>query len=305
MFTRIMFLILTLTTALAGLFTVASLADPAGAPSQRAEATATGNLAWYPTATDEAEGQPTQVVLASPTAVIQIFASPEPTNTPEPTRVVSQEPTSAPAVEPTSTPTELPFTRPVGELSPGRAEGWAVLPMDEMYHSQLTETDLPNACGPTALLMVLDYCELEHSLDAVIAHHQSIPPSEGGYDPSCTLNGVCTSPGALVKVAEIYYGVSVEARQGWTFEEVRSAIEGGHPVIADINWRLVPGNFGHFVVIYGVNLDTDTIYYHDPYDGSHRSATWEEFLSAWDGPIDVGDPLQPEGHRRWGMVMME
>ncbi len=176
----------------------------------------------------------------------------------------------------------------------------ARLPMDDQYHSQLTETHRPNACGPTSLLMVLDYFELEDSLAAVIAEHQ-FSPAQGGYDPSCTANPVCTSPGALVRVARERYGLTVVAREGWTFEEIRQSLADGQPVIADIVWRLADEGPGHFVVIFGIDMVERTITYHDPYDGGNKTSSWDDFAAAWDGPVDRGDPLQPEGHRFWGM----
>jgi len=244
----------------------------------------------FPTATSEV--LPTAQPTAAPTTV--------PVASPTSTVTTAMTPTQMIEAEPTQAVDSLPTAEPLYPHNLGRT----ILPMDEDYHSQLTETNLPNACGPTSLLMVLDYYGLEKSLEVVIAHHQEIPAAEGGYDPTCTVNGVCTSPDALVQVAESVYGLGVDARQGGTFTEVQNAILEGHPIIADVNWRLVPGNFGHFVVIYGVDASDETIYYHDPYDGSHRTATWAQFSAAWDGPIDVGDPLQPEGHRLWGVAII-
>ena len=79
------------------------------------------------------------------------------------------------------------------------------LPMDDQYYSQLTDTDRPNTCGPTSLLMILDYFNLEESLDTVIKKHE-YPTAQGGYDPHCSANPVCTSPGALARVAREEYG---------------------------------------------------------------------------------------------------
>jgi hypothetical protein len=179
------------------------------------------------------------------------------------------------------------------------------LPMEDDYHSQVTETPLPNACGPTALLIALDYFDIEQSLGTVIEKFQ-FPPQQGGFDPNCSLNPVCTSPGALVQVAQEEYGLLVDAHEGWTFEEIQESIAAGVPVIADIVWRLADEGPAHFIVIYGVNVEEQILYYHDPYDGAEKEASWEQFSTAWDGPLDMGDPLQPQGHRYWGMgVAME
>jgi hypothetical protein len=77
----------------------------------------------------------------------------------------------------------------------------------------------------------------------------------------------------------------------------------GQPIIADVVWRLQDEGPGHFVVIYGIDPDTRQIIYHDPYDGPDMVADWDQFATSWDGPVDRGDPLQPEGHRFWGMAV--
>jgi len=174
------------------------------------------------------------------------------------------------------------------------------LPMDDQYYSQLTDTDRPNTCGPTSLFIILDYFNLEKSLDTVIRKHE-FPTTQGGYDPYCSANPVCTSPEALVRVAKEEYGLAVEAHEGWTFKEIRQSLASGRPIIADIVWRLADEGPGHFVVIFGIDTTRQTLTYHDPYDGADMTASWEDFTAAWDGPVDRGDPLKPEGHRFWGM----
>jgi uncharacterized protein YvpB len=176
------------------------------------------------------------------------------------------------------------------------------LPMEDQYHSQITETSLPNACGPTSLMMVLDYFDLEESLQDIIQKLQ-YSPAQGGYDPSCTANPVCTSPGALVQVAQEEYGLLVDAHEGWTLYEIQESIAAGKPIIADIVWRLADEGPGHFVVIYGIDIEQEMLFYHDPYDGAEKTASWEEFSIAWDGPVDLGDPIQPQGYQFWGMSL--
>jgi len=174
------------------------------------------------------------------------------------------------------------------------------LPMEDQYHSQINETQLPNACGPTSLLMTLDYFELEDELANAIKKHQ-FAPEQGGYDPYCNANPTCTSPGALVQVAREEYGLLVEAHEGWTLDDVQESLAVGRPIIADIVWRLADEGPGHFVVIYGIDTEKQMLFYHDPYDGAEMAASWEQFSAAWDGPVDLGDPLQPQGFQFWGM----
>ena len=95
--------------------------------------------------------------------------------------------------------------------------------------------------------------------------------------------------------------LAVEDHEGWTFEEIRQSLASGRPIIADIVWRLADEGPGHFVVIFGIDTTLQTITYHDPYDGADMEASWEDFATAWDGPVDRGDPLKPEGHSFWGM----
>ena len=169
------------------------------------------------------------------------------------------------------------------------------------YHSQVTETALPNACGPAALLMVLDYLGLESSLDGVIQRAQSIPVAEGGYDASCSANPVCTSPATLARVAN-GYGLAMDSRDGWALRDVQESLTSGRPVIADITWSR-EGAVGHFVVIYGLDTERQEVYYHDPYNGAARTAGWAEFAASWNNTVDVGDPLQPEGHQGNGITI--
>jgi uncharacterized protein YvpB len=196
--------------------------------------------------------------------------------------------------------------RPSSSAAPSAAkparQPLAQVDMDDAYHSQVTETRLRNACGPTSLLMVLDHFDLEDSLEKVIQKSR-FSPKQGGFDPACKDNKVCMSPEALAKVAAEAYGIQVETRYGWTLELLYEALSTGRPVIADILWRQGTNGTGHFVVIYGVDLANEIVFYHDPFDGARQEASWKEFSAAWHTIVDAGDPLQPAGHNGWGMAM--
>lgn len=210
--------------------------------------------------------------------------TPSPTHTP-PLSLPYPLPSSGSATTPTSTPIPDPI-------------------LQVPYHSQLNEPDGgPNACGPAALLMVLDYLGREKSLQKAVEVSKSIPPKDGGYDPACKANPVCTSAGALEEIASQTYGLTVEAHDGWNLEDIHGFLANRHPVIADVTVNLEPGRPGHFVVIYGINLNRQEIYYHDPYAGPNKTAKWtSRFARSWRGPVDIGDPLQPGGHHYWGMA---
>lgn len=180
-------------------------------------------------------------------------------------------------------------------------EPQVILPMDEHYHSQIDDTDLLNACAPTAGFIVLDYLMRETSIDNVIDLLRSIEPEQGGYDPNCERNVVCTSPMTLDQQLSHEYRITIHTRQHWTLETTHNALVRGHPIIADILYRMNMKGLGHFVVIFGVDLEKELIYYHNSLDGENMVSTWQDFSARWAGPVDVGDPTYPQGFQYWGM----
>jgi uncharacterized protein YvpB len=176
-----------------------------------------------------------------------------------------------------------------------------ILPMGDFYHSQLVDIDLPNACAPTAGFIVLDYLKRETTLDEVAELLRKVDPEHGGYDPSCERNVVCTSPMTLAQQLSQEYQLTIHTRQGWTLNAAYEAIDRGHPIIADILWRLEGPRLGHFVVIFGVDREEKLIFYHDPLDGESMVSTWQVFSERWAGPVDVGDPTFLQGFQFWGM----
>ena len=215
---------------------------------------------------------------------------------------VVEVPSSEPSAEGTPENNPQPTTAPV---EPGVSEKPIIkLAMELDYHSQRWETSVKNACGPTSLLMVLDYFGKAQSLPKIIRSFK-ISPASGGFDPNCQENPVCLSAGVLEEVAQGTYKLAVEAHEDWTFEQVYQALENDQPVIADVTFRLEVGGTGHFVVIYGLDPEKKEVYYHDPFDGASQSASWDQFSAAWNGPVDAGDPLQPAGYRGWGMALAD
>jgi hypothetical protein len=176
-----------------------------------------------------------------------------------------------------------------------------ILPMGDFYHSQLVDIDLPNACAPTAGFIVLDYLKRETTLDEVAELLRKVDPEHGGYDPSCERNVVCTSPMTLAQQLSQEYQLTIHTRQGWTLNAAYEAIDRGHPIIADILWRLEGPRLGHFVVIFGVDREEKLIFYHDPLDGESMVSTWQVFSERWAGPVDIGDPTFLQGFQFWGM----
>lgn len=174
-----------------------------------------------------------------------------------------------------------------------------ILPIEKTYYSQIYDTDVANACGPAVALIVLDYYGLEDSMDVVITQLKNMP-SPGAFDPGCYINTVCTSPDALTRLF-YEYGLWVYSHEDWTLAEIFAVISKGNPIVADILWDSSTESLGHFVVIYGVDLNQQILYYHDPYRGREMTAHWNDFADLWEGRVDVGDPLKPEGHQFWGL----
>jgi hypothetical protein len=174
-----------------------------------------------------------------------------------------------------------------------------ILPLEKTYYSQIYDTDVANACGPASALMVLDYYGLEDSMDAVINQLKNMP-GPGAFDPGCYVNTVCTSPDALTMLF-YEYGLRVHSHEDWTLSEIFAVVSRGNPIIADILWDASTESLGHFVVIYGVDMDEQILFYHDPYRGREMTAHWDDFASLWEGKVDIGDPLKPEGHHFWGL----
>ena len=185
--------------------------------------------------------------------------------------------------------------------TPTSEDPLAILPMEDYYHSQLEDITLPNACAPTAGYIVLDYLKRETTLEELARLFRNVDPEHGGYDPSCQRNVVCTSPMTLAQRMSSEYHLTIHTRQGWTLEQAFHALELGHPIIADILWRLDGRSLGHFVVIFGVDREERLIYYHDPLEGENQIAPWEIFSQRWVGPVDVGDPTFLDGFQFWGM----
>jgi hypothetical protein len=183
------------------------------------------------------------------------------------------------------------------------AEFPVILPMERSYFSQIYDTNIANACGPAAALMVLNYYGLEDSMDVVIEKLQALP-SPGAFDPGCYVNTVCTSPDALTML--LYnYDLRVYPHEDWTLVEIFAVVSKGHPIVADILWDPETQSLGHFVVIYGVDIQSEIVYYHDPYHGKEMTTSWDEFALAWEGRVDIGDPLKPEGHRFWALEVSD
>ena len=178
--------------------------------------------------------------------------------------------------------------------------------LDVPFHSQITETPngVTSACMYTSLLMMVDSFGLELELGQLMAYGARIPFDEGGYDWRCIENPVCTSGEAVAHVASVDLGLVVEAGDGWTQGELHLALSHGLPVMTIVAFEWEPGGtIGHAVVVQGIDLHSGGLFFHDPWYGPDGDIDLDRFLGAWAGPLDIGDPLQPEGHYSWAMTV--
>jgi N-formylglutamate amidohydrolase len=149
-------------------------------------------------------------------------------------------------------------------------------------------------CGARALQTVMGYYGVDVRGDVLLAEVDADP--ERGVHPD-----------RMVAAAR-RYGFDVEARQGWSVEDVKRYVREGHPVIVLLqawtktymslkDWKT---NFddGHYAIVMGYNRNV--LFFEDP--ASFRR-TWlreNEFLARWHDR----DPRTGEKLLRFGMVLL-
>src|SRR5512146_777934 len=120
--------------------------------------------------------------------------------------LLSQQPVTEVAVDQPVEITPTPEPTAESEKQPIK------LDMDMNFHSQRWETSVKNACGPTSLLMVLDYFGEGKPLPTIIKSFK-VAPDKGGFDPSCKQNPVCLSAAVLEEMARGTFKLAVEAHE--------------------------------------------------------------------------------------------
>ena len=177
-------------------------------------------------------------------------------------------------------------------------------PLPSYY--QLDYTNGNNACGPTALAMVIDYnSENPIGAQAVIDYaieHRLYDPTGEMYDPSFT------SPAHLYQLAQ-HYGTP---RQGWvqpnnSADALRTLLKHlrqGHPVIVDVTVKIESNDLhpdAHYVVVTGIA--GRKVYLYDPYGLGkkeiQRTVDWNDFFWAWMNNSD-----EPYGGIGWWMILL-
>ncbi|MGD0783626.1 MAG: cysteine peptidase family C39 domain-containing protein [Candidatus Aminicenantales bacterium] len=142
------------------------------------------------------------------------------------------------------------------------------------------------SCGTAALQAVLHYYGIEEREDRLMKELKT-NEKEG------------TSPEDILRVAKAH-GLRAEMREGLGFEDLKSALDRGIPVIAAIQaWKGAKGSGpswaenwedGHYEIILG--LDAASVYVEDPsLLGCRGIIPREEFLERWhdyEGPPPFG-----------------
>ena len=92
----------------------------------------------------------------------------------------------------------------------------------------------------------------------------------GGYDTTscCFQPDLCLQPAPFEAIQWILYGLggidSLQTFSALSFSDLRYEIDQGHPMVL-----FYAGSFiGHFVVLYGYDAITQTVFVHDPVFGS-------------------------------------
>lgn len=156
--------------------------------------------------------------------------------------------------------------------------------LDVPYLNQLDGADADYArgdCGPACVAMALNF------------HGQTVTVDQVSQATGLPAGFLFTSWQTLNTAARAF-GYSVVSSLGNTFDDIRSEIDAGRPVMALINYAKLPAISkydpayarGHFLLIIG--YDDQGVVYHDPYwhgtDGASRRLSWGEFDAAWATP---------------------
>jgi len=131
-------------------------------------------------------------------------------------------------------------------------------------------------CGQHSVQMVLDY----------------YGPPENMADIFSFMGTNTTNANNRESAIE-HFNSSLSASVGynWTFEQLKSKVCEGKPVIADI-WR---HNYPHSVVITRIDAD-NTVYFNDPYpnnNGGYQNLSKSEFLNFWNLNNYLSETVSP------------
>lgn len=158
-----------------------------------------------------------------------------------------------------------------------------------------------NECGPTALRMAMEAVGTRLNQQQIIAVARDV--GVGSFDPTTRINPVAMSPDAMTATAQ-RFGLNVEGGEGKNWGDIYNWLNRGMPVIVDMVYDPREGSFGHFVVVVGMDLSAGTIKVNDSlFGGMEVTYNQATFQYLWNGPVDTGDPLDPNGHRDWAIAI--
>lgn len=133
-------------------------------------------------------------------------------------------------------------------------------------------------CGPTSLSMVLESFGVSVSPADVRPKVLAAQGIYGHYTGTLLTALARVAENFGLKALDLYDGNDINR---WTNDEIRAHLRQGHPVIAQVYYRRLPGNEGagyyadHYIVITGV-LD-DGFLYNDPIN--HDGPGWDRVIS--------------------------
>ncbi len=122
------------------------------------------------------------------------------------------------------------------------------------------------SCGPVAASMVVETFHPHADFDAL--YRACRPESLSG-----------TTAPKLVRALR-QFGIGVLVRRDLGFDSLATAIESGFPIIAGVDY----GEYGHWVVIYGVNRKRRRLFVCNVgcVGHSRQECTWREWKSWWE-----------------------
>jgi ABC-type bacteriocin/lantibiotic exporter with double-glycine peptidase domain len=173
-----------------------------------------------------------------------------------------------------------------GAIAPGVAAAapagrWLEVP----HRSQLDGSPYQGSnCGPAALGMVLAYYGRSVSTRALRGEVNDLQGTWGDFSSGTAVRSlVLIAARHGLRPLGAFDGVGLRR---WTLDDVRGQLDAGHPVIAEVWYRGLPGradstyNGDHYIVLVGYS--DDELIYNDPVDRSGgRRISWRAFERAW------------------------
>lgn len=168
----------------------------------------------------------------------------------------------------------------------------------QLYNVPVISQSLGTSCGEAAFAMAYNYAYPDNPISEWDVIQVAV--THGWYklnDPA----RVFTSPVHLQDIGNFFAGINVTAGNVSRFDPVSAEqllieqLLQGHPVIVDVNAIMGDtGSSSHFVVVTGIDLQKELVYYNDPYgynpsgarQAGRRISAWNIFWNSWAGNSD-------------------